>query len=193
MLDKDYWQNRYHDQRTGWDAGNITLPIKEYFDFVEDKSLKILIPGCGNAHEAAYLFQEGFKKIYLCDWAQAPLDAFSKDNPDFPKEQLICANFFDLKEKDFDYVIEQTFFCAIDPSLRPKYAEKMASILKEGGQLVGLLFELEESGKEGPPFKGNKAEYLTYFESYFSSIKMEACTNSIKPRLGAELFIELQK
>ena len=193
MLNKDYWQNRYHENKIGWDAGNITTPIKEYFDQIEDKNLKILIPGCGNAHEAAYLFEQGFTNLYLCDWAQAPLNAFAEEHPKFPKEQLICANFFELEENSFDYVIEQTFFCAIDPTLRPNYAKKMAEILKEGGQLVGLMFELEESGKEGPPFRGNKAEYLTYFEPYFSAIKMEPCTNSIKPRVGAELFVEFKK
>jgi len=193
MLSKDYWQNRYQEHRIGWDAGQITTPIKEYFDSIEDKSLKILIPGCGNAHEAAYLFQQGFTNLYLCDWAQAPLDVFAEDHPNFPKEHLICADFFFLEEKEFDYVVEQTFFCAIDPSLRPKYAQKMAEILKEGGQLIGLLFELLESGKEGPPFKGNKKEYLTYFEPHFSSVKIEPCMNSIAPRMGSELFIQIKK
>jgi thiopurine S-methyltransferase len=192
MLNKDYWQNRYQEEKTGWDAGTITTPIKAYFDAIEDKSIKILIPGCGNAHEAAYLFQAGFTNLYLCDWAQAPLDTFSNENPAFPKEQLICANFFDLEENDFDYVVEQTFFCAINPSLRPKYAQKMATLLKTGGQLVGLFFG-KELGLEGPPFGGNQAEYLTYFEPLFSNVKMVPCTNSIAPRLGSELFIEIQK
>lgn len=192
MLDKDYWQNRYQEEKTGWDAGNITTPIKAYFDAIEDKTLKILIPGCGNAHEAAYLFQQGFSNLYLCDWAQAPLDTFSDENPNFPKEQLICANFFDLEEKEFDYIVEQTFFCAINPSLRSQYALKMSELLKVGGQLVGLLFG-KELGLEGPPFGGNKTEYLSYFEPLFSTINMEPCTNSIAPRLGSELFIEIQK
>jgi thiopurine S-methyltransferase len=192
MLSKEYWQNRYHEHQIGWDAGKITTPIKEYFDTITDKSLKILIPGCGNAHEAAYLFQQGFTNLYLCDWAQAPLDDFAEEHPKFSKEHLICADFFFLEEKDFDYVVEQTFFCAIDPSLRPKYAQKMAEILKESGQLVGLLFG-KELGMEGPPFGGDKAEYLSYFEPHFSTVKIEPCTNSIPPRLGSELFIEIQK
>ncbi|WP_052596169.1 methyltransferase domain-containing protein [Aureispira sp. CCB-QB1] len=192
MLSKDYWQNRYQEDRTGWDAGQITTPIKEYFDNVDHKQLKLLIPGCGNAHEAAYLFQQGFKNIYLCDWAQAPLDSFAAEHPNFPKEQLICANFFDLELGAFDVIIEQTFFCAIDPALRSNYAQKAASLLKNGGILVGLLFG-KELDLEGPPFGGTKAEYLTYFTPYFSSIQMESCTNSIRPRLGSELFIELRK
>ena len=192
MLTKNYWQNRYIEQQTGWDAGSITLPIKAYFDTIKDKSLKILIPGCGNAHEASYLFEQGFTNLYLCDWAQAPLDNFAQANPSFPKEQLICTNFFELEEQDFDFVIEQTFFCAINPKLRPNYALKMSKIIKKGGKLVGLLFdEALDLGEEGPPFGGNREEYLSYFCPYFSQISIEPCTNSIKPRLGVELFIEI--
>jgi hypothetical protein len=190
MLTKDFWQNRYVEKKTGWDANSITAPIKEYFDTIDDKSAKILIPGCGNAHEATYLFSQGFTNIYLCDWAQTALDNFAATNPVFPKEQLICANFFELEMKDFDFVIEQTFFCAINPELRPQYALKMSEVIKKGGKLVGLMFE-DVGEREGPPFGGSKEEYLTYFKPYFSAISIERCANSIKPRLGKELFIEI--
>lgn len=194
MLTKDYWQDRYEDNRIGWDAGQITTPIKEYFDKIADKSLKLLIPGCGNAHEATYLFEQGFTNLYLCDWAQAPLDNFAAQNPSFPKEQLICANFFELQEDNFDYVLEQTFFCALDPTLRPQYALKMSQILKKEGKLVGLLFGSEGiSGKEGVPYGGTREEYLNYFTPLFSTVSIEPCLNSIPPRLGSELFIELTK
>lgn len=194
MLTKDYWQRRYETERTGWDAGKITTPIKEYFDPLPNKEVKLLIPGCGNAHEASYLFEQGFTNLYLCDWAQAPLDNFAAQNPNFPQKQLICANFFDLQENDFDYVIEQTFFCALDPTLRPQYALKMSQIIKKGGKLVGLLFGSEVvSEKEGLPFGGTKEEYLGYFTPLFSTISIEPCLNSIPPRLGTELFIELVK
>ena len=57
-FDKKYWQDKYINQHTGWDIGYISTPIKEYIDQLSDKSLKILIPGAGNAHEAAYLYKK---------------------------------------------------------------------------------------------------------------------------------------
>lgn len=196
MLNKNYWQDRYKEQQTGWDTGAITTPIKDYFDALNEsqKKAKILIPGCGNAHEATYLYNQGFLNVFICDWAAAPLENFANQNPSFPKEQLIHANFFDLEIGNFDYVIEQTFFCAIDPALRSNYATKMAAILKKGGKLVGLLFsEKLDTGKEGPPFNGTIEEYLGYFQPLFSSVNIEPCQNSITPRLGVELFMELVK
>ena len=187
-LDKNYWEQRWAEGQTGWDTRSITTPIKEYFDKVANKNAKILIPGCGNAHEAIYLYEQGFKNVYICDWAEAPLTAFAAQMPDFPKEQLLCADFFELQEKDFDYIIEQTFFCALPTKLRPKYAPKMRELLRPSGKLVGLLFSFPLT-EEGPPFGGSRVEYLTYFEPVFQHIYIENCYNSIKPRQGNEYFI----
>lgn len=189
-LDQDYWEQRYQDGQTQWDAGQITTPIKEYIDGLVDKNQRILIPGAGNAHEAEYLYQKGFKNTYVCDWAAKALTQFSERVPDFPKAQLLHVNFFELEQK-FDCIIEQTFFCAIQPNLRPAYAQKMAQLLSENGRLVGLFFA-NEFEREGPPFGGTKEEYLTYFKPYFKIKTMEACYNSIPPRLGSELFVELR-
>ncbi len=191
-MDKNYWQGRYEQEQTGWDAGAATQPIIDYFKDVTNKKAKILIPGCGNAYEAAHLWKNGFTNVYICDWAEAPLNNFSAANPDFPKEQLLNCNFFTLKEKDFDYIIEQTFFCALSPQRRPDYAQKMHELLTPGGKLIGLLFS-RNFEQEGPPFGGSKAEYLTYFEPIFSDVSIENCLNSIPPRLGSEFFIEVQK
>ena len=39
----NYWEKRYQKGETGWDAGQITTPIKEYIDQLTNKNLKILI------------------------------------------------------------------------------------------------------------------------------------------------------
>lgn len=93
MLNSNYWQERYQTNQIGWDVGAITTPIKEYIDQLKNKSIKILIPGCGNAHEAAYLWQQGFKNVFLLDYVAEPLNNFSKHYPDFPKNQLLLKDF----------------------------------------------------------------------------------------------------
>lgn len=188
-LDEKFWTSRYQQADTGWDTGSITTPLKEYVDQLQNKQLEILIPGAGNAHEAEYLFLNGFTNTTVVDLSEEPLKNLKKRVPAFPDKQLIQGNFFDL-EKKFDLVIEQTFFCAIDPALRAAYAKKMHEVLKPGGKLVGVLWDAEMN-KEHPPFGGNKTEYLGYFEPYFEIRKMEACYNSIKPRAGREMFILL--
>ena len=68
----------------------------------------------------------------------------------------------------------------------------MNELLAENGKLVGVLFN-REFGNNTPPFGGDKTEYQTYFNDYFDFKVMENCYNSIPPRAGNELFINLKK
>jgi len=92
----------------------------------------------------------------------------------------------------YDLILEQTFFCALNPSLRKTYFEKTSSLLKLGGKLVGVLFD-DVLNTDMPPFGGNKEEYLSYIGPSFKIKVLEPCYNSIKPRAGRELFIILEE
>ncbi|MDN5199967.1 methyltransferase domain-containing protein [Fulvivirgaceae bacterium BMA10] len=190
-LDKNYWSNRYMSNETQWDAGTITTPLKDYFDQLINKESRILIPGCGNAYEAEYLFYQGFKNVYLVDLSSTPLSNFSQRCPGFPKSHLIHQDFFALDDQ-FDLIIEQTFFCSLLPKQRPDYARQVFNLLKENGKLVGVLFN-DPLFDDRPPFGGNKEEYEVYFKPYFDFNVFEVCYNSIKPRRERELFMNLSK
>lgn len=190
-LSEKAWDNRYKTNDIGWDLGEVSPPLKAYFDQLENKSLKILIPGGGNSYEAEYLFINGFENVFVVDLSETALQNIKERVPSFPKHQLILGDFFDV-EDTFDLVIEQTFFCAIHPELRTKYAVKMHSILKRKGKLVGLLFNVPLFTNR-PPFGGNAKEYKTYFEPYFNLNVFESCYNSIQSRRGRELFMNLEK
>lgn len=190
-LNREYWSTRYKEGNTGWDLKEVSPPLKAYIDRLDDKNIKILIPGGGNAHEAAYLFKKGFKNVYVLDISELPLQAFARRNPEFLEQHLIHANFFEM-EDTFDLILEQTFFCALDPSLRTQYVEKMNELLTPHGKLVGLLFNFPLT-EAGPPFGGSIKEYMELFSDAFDIQIMETAHNSIKPREGKELFIHLTK
>jgi len=196
MLDKIFWDNKYKENNIGWDVGKISTPLKEYFDQLTNKDLNILIPGGGNSYEAEYLHHLGFKNVYVVDFSKTALTNIQKRVPSFPSKNLIQANFFDLNSVDlglsFDLIIEQTFFCAIAPSLRSKYAIQAKYLLAKKGKLVGLLFN-DTLYNDRPPYGGNKKEYLNYFKPYFKIQIMSKCYNSIKKRDGRELFIKLAR
>ena len=99
------------------------------------------------------------------------------------------SDFFDLTGK-FDLILEQTFFCALDPDVRRNYVIKMHDLLQPKGKLAGLLFGCEFE-KAGPPFGGNSDSYHALFQDLFEIQIMEPCYNSIPPRQGNELFIIL--
>lgn len=181
------WESRYKEGNTGWDIGQVSTPLKAYFDQLKNKNLKILIPGGGNGYEAAYLYEIGFKQVFLLDFAENPLRNFEKKYPEFPKEHLLYENFFEHKQS-YDLIVEQTFFCAIHPSQRADYARKTHSLLKPSGKLVGLLWSVPMN-EDHPPFGGSKTEYHQYFDPYFKYLHFENSYNSIQPRAGKELFL----
>ena len=190
QLQTNYWSERYQEERTGWDIGYPSTPIKEYVDQLEDKGMSILIPGAGNAYEAEYIFQQGFSNVHVLDIASEPLKAFGRRNPSFPKGQLIQENFFSFAGQ-YDLILEQTFFCSFPPTAdnRQQYARKMYELLKPGGKLVGLWFDIPLTGNmEKRPFGGTREEYLSYFAPLFEVLTLEKANNSIPPRAGNELF-----
>ncbi len=189
-LSSEYWNERYKSANIGWDLGQVSPPIKEYVDQLNDKSIRILIPGCGNAYEAEYLHRQGFSNVNVLDFASEPLADLQRRVGDFPSEHLHQTDFFE-HEGQYDLILEQTLFCAITPSLRPKYVEKVNRLLASNGKLVGLLFNREFDG--GPPFGGNRNEYEQLFSKEFSKMEINECYNSIAPRQGSEVFIRIEK
>ena len=188
-----YWSNRYKNNQTQWDMGIVSPPIEFYINQLVDKELNILIPGCGNSYEAQYLFEKGFVNTKVVDLAEAPLKNLKKRVHNFPAKNLIHANFFELAASfKYDLIIEQTFFCALAPSLRKKYVSKCAELLKDSGKVVGLLF-FDIPANDHPPFGASKAQYLELFRDHFRIDTFEQCKISHPARMGKEYWFEIFK
>jgi cyclopropane fatty-acyl-phospholipid synthase-like methyltransferase len=190
-LTKNYWEERYQNGEVGWNVGKITTPIKEYIDQLTDKNIKILIPGAGNGYEFEYLIKKGYKNSFVVDYASTPIENIKKKIPDLDENQIINSDFFELEGK-YDLIIEQTFFCALNPELREDYVRKMKTLLNTKGKIVGLLFQFPLTS-EKPPFGGSKEEYITLFQKDFNIITMEMAYNSIASRNNKELFVIFEK
>lgn len=188
---KEFWDKKYASNSTGWDIGKPSKPLQEYFEQLEDKNLKILIPGSGNSWEAEFLFINGFKNTHIIDISPLAIQNFKLRVPDFPHTNIFEQDFFEHQHQ-YDLIIEQTFFCAINPELREKYVLKMHELLKPKGKLVGLFFNTPLNSNH-PPFGGSRDEYQELFKDQFHFKTFEIANNSIGPRAGNELFINFCK
>jgi methyl halide transferase len=186
-----YWNNRYNDNTASWDLGEVSPPLKAYIDQLTNKNVRILVPGCGNTYEAEYLLQKGFMDVTVIDIAPALVAQLKEKFASNPHIKIILGDFF-AHTGEYDLVLEQTFFCAIDPPLRKDYVAKMRELLAPKGKLAGVLFN-REFEQEGPPFGGNKCQYEPMFEKDFNFKTFELCNNSVVKREGTELFINLEK
>lgn len=191
-LSAKYWDDRYLNDDFGWDLGQVSPPLKDYFDQLTNKNLVILIPGAGNSYEAEYLVNNGFTNVYVCDFAERPLKNLLLRCPKIGADHLLLSDFFKIKDLKFDLIIEQTFFCALNRSLRASYFKKIHELLNSNGKLVGLLFN-DVLNEDKPPFGGSKEEYVSYFTDLFNPKIYVTAHNSVKPRAERELFIILEK
>ena len=187
-----YWDTRWKNAETGWDLSRPSPPLMDYVDQIpaERRDLGLLIPGCGNGHEAVYLLQTGFSNITMLDIAPTAVTALRKrldaTFTDWSERlQLWCGDFFE-HQGQYDLILEQTFFCALPPDLRTAYVLKMEGLLRPGGKLVGVWFDRHFDG--GPPFGGSMKEYAALFSPYFRIKTLQPCHNSIAPRAGNEVF-----
>lgn len=184
-LDANFWNQKHSENNTPWNINQASPPLTTYIDQLKDKSIKILIPGAGHAHEANYLLEKGFTNVTICDISEIAIENIKNKTLE-GKITFVTGDFFELSGK-YDLILEQTFFCALHPSMRKNYIIKTYNLLNDGGKLVGVLFD-RIFEQEGPPFGGTKEEYEKLFSEKYYIQKMEKCYNSIGPRLGHELF-----
>lgn len=190
-LTAKYWNSRYLNQQTGWDIGEASRPLVEFAKSISNKNIDVLIPGAGRAWEVGALLDLGIENVYVVDWAEEALKEVKHRCKPLPESHLILSDFFKL-DRNFDLVLEQTFFCALDPADRESYASKMFQLIRPGGYLAGVMFNFPLT-EEGPPFGGSEEEYKNLFSPYFDIDIMEPCYNSIAPREGRELFVKMRR
>lgn len=191
-LDQSYWDQRWQKGETGWDIGQPSPALMAYAATLSDRTLRLLIPGCGNAHEAEALARMGFSDIHLLDISPTLTQQLRQRlRPYSEVIHIHCDDFF-RHSGAYDLILEQTFFCALDPTLREAYVRQCHALLKPGGRLAGLLFNCTFD-HEGPPFGGYEDEYRSLLGRLFNILTMEPSRLSIEPRKGRELFFVAEK
>jgi len=189
-LDQQFWDAQYQANQTGWDLGKASPPLVNLIDSLTNKALRILIPGAGNAYEAAYLLHKGFTNVTIVDIAPTVVEKLQALYAGNSNIKIVLDDFFNHNGK-YDLIIEQTFFCALPPTMRQKYVWKMHQLLNESGVLSGLLFN--RTFEVSPPFGGNQIEYEQLFNVAFNFNNVKVADNSVAPRAGFELFFNFSK
>jgi SAM-dependent methyltransferase len=190
-----FWEEIYQGGRAGWDLGGPTPVFRRLLDSGQFAPGRIVVLGAGRGHDARAFARRGFT-VTAVDFADdAVRDMRALADQQAPVK-ILQANLFDLPrplDGTFDYVLEYTCFCAIDPPRRAEYADLVARLLKPGGQYIALAFPLDGRAG-GPPFAVSAAEILQLFETRgFTLRHRERPPDSVSPRRGAEELLIFQK
>ena len=186
-----FWENIYLSDEAKWDLQGPTPIFKELAKELPIGDLCII--GCGRGYDVITFAEKGFN-VTAVDFAPSAISSLEllveKKNIN---ANILMRDIFTLMpdyENYFDYVIEQTCFCAIHPSKRRTYEKVVSGIIKFGGHLVGLWFPLDKSLIEGgPPYATSVHEVKNIFSKKWEIVREEFSEFSIKPRNRREKLI----
>jgi len=190
-----FWEENYRSGRTGWDLGMPTPVFQRLAESGKFPPGKMLVICAGRGYDARLFARLGFN-VTAVDFAEeAVKEMQTLVEPDISME-VMQADLFDLPvfmSEEFDYILEYTCFCAIDPQRRADYIHSVSSLLKPGGIYIALAFPI--GGRTGgPPFVVTPDELVEPLsERGFELISREVPEDSVPGREGIEELLILKK
>jgi hypothetical protein len=188
-LSPRFWDERFAKSFTPWDRGGVPQALRD-FAARNPHPLTALIPGCGSAHELAWLCEAGWDAVAI-DFAPQAV-ARGQALAGRWADRVIEADFFSWQPaRNPDFVYECAFLCALPPAMRPQLAARWAELLGPGGRLGGFFF-FEQSIK-GPPFGIDRAGLAALLAPYFDCVEDALVADSIPIFAGKERWMVWQR
>ena len=186
------WDENYEQGTDGWDLGRPTPVFKRLISSRQLVPGRMIVLGAGRGYDAREFARHGFQVTAVDFSSQAVSEMHRLAMAEAPVE-ILQHDIFTLPDTlnhSFDYALEYTCLCAIDPKRRAEYADLVARLLKPNGIYIDLAFPLD-GRKGGPPFAVSTLEIIDLFHARgFQLISREKPVDSISARRHAEeLFL----
>jgi SAM-dependent methyltransferase len=180
------WEGRYRVGDTPWDKGRPAPPLT---DFLARRPIlgDVLVPGCGPGHDVRAIAKQGARVTGL-DLSPTGI-AVARSHSPAGNERYEQGDLFippgEWRES-FDWVVEHTCFCAIQPARRADYAEAVFRVLKPGGLYLGIFY-MDPDHPEGPPYGSTPGEIAGLFDPYSDLLEEWMPGSAFAGREGREL------
>ena len=165
----EFWDTRYCDGVTPWDAGRVPPKLAQWLR-AQAAGRRVLVPGCGSGYEVRAFAEHGDDVLGI-DFSDAAIDAAHRALGELAA-RVRKADFFALDTPPFELVYERTFLCALPPRERPRWARRIAELVRVGGLLAGFFYYGE--GERGPPFGITAQELHALLDPAFALLEDQA-------------------
>jgi hypothetical protein len=177
-----FWSERFAQGFTPWDQGGVPAALRRFVTQSPRKHAT-LIPGCGSAHEVAFLSDAGWD-VTAIDFSETAVAA-ARAALGHWGDRVQQADFFQFEPKQpLELVYERAFLCALPPQRRAAVAARWASLLPQGGLLAGFFYF--DDAPKGPPFGIVPAELDALLAPGFERIDDQPVDDSIAVFAGKE-------
>lgn len=164
----EFWDARFRDGVTPWDAGGVPPRLARWLR--GRPAARVLVPGCGSGYEVRMLAEQGHDVLGI-DFADEAIESARRALGRFAN-LVRKADFFSLREGQFDVVYERALLCALPRSRWPDWARRMAELIRPGGELVGFFYL--DDNERGPPFGTSKEQLQALLGRSFENTAGEA-------------------
>jgi len=195
------WDEAWKLGFSPWDAGQIQPSLEEGINLIQADLPKegiALVPGCGRGYDPVYLATVlGYEAIGL-EISSKALEEANKyletvTLPQNVKVEFVASDFFAEDTfpagKQFDVIMDHTFFIAIPPSYRQRWGERMAALVKQNGYLITLVFPIDGPRTDGPPFSIEVANYVEVLGDQWEKVVDKVPEKSSETHEGRERLV----
>lgn len=164
--DREFWDWRYRNGRTPWDAGAVPAALARFLQTHPGQGASVLIPGCGSGWEIEAFAAAGYA-VTAIDFSPAAVARARGRLPLELHDRVHEGDFFTyaFAGAPFDLMYERTFLCALPPDRWPEVAARSAQLVRPGGRVIGLyVFGPKD---DGPPFPLDPGEDDRLFSPQF--------------------------
>ena len=191
------WQRRYEENDTPWDKGAAAPPLLAFLRKTPISG-RVLVPGCGRGHDVRALAACPDVRVVGLDLsprAIAQAKELTEPSRLDGNIRFTAGDFLHLSAElrhAFDWVIEHTCFCALEPAQRTGYVAAAAAALAPGGRILAIFY-IDPETEAGPPFAVSRDELSALFDPHFRLLEEWVPREAFPSRENRELVRILQK
>lgn len=193
-VDKNrFWSERYLEKPLpAWDLDGPHPELKSFLQQLKLNKQRILVPGCGYGHDAAFFAEKGHV-VTAIDFSDVAIQKAKERYGHLSNLNFIQGDVFKMDsqhEKAYDIIFEHTFYCAISPYRRNELIQTWQKFMADEAHLLGIFFVVPK--RTGPYFGGSEWELREKLQKIFRLLYWTRLHHSPGWRNGSELMVYAQ-
>jgi thiopurine S-methyltransferase len=162
------WHDRWAEGRIGFHRDAPNRLLEAHSQRLLEGAQRVLVPLCGKSVDMPWLASKGVEVVGV-ELVPAAIEAFWEDQGLTPEVDhfhgftrtssgrmtLLQGDIFHLMlahTGTVDAIYDRAALIAIPPARQPEYAHHMLSLLKPGGSMLLLTYDMPVPPEKGPPF-----------------------------------------
>ena len=183
-----FWDRLFTKKFMPWDAAGVPAELANWLASGKTSGPRVLIPGCGHAHELDAFIRSGFCPTAIDFSTRAVCEAQKRLGSH--AHHVLSADFFSFhsEEGPFDIVYERAFLASFPRSLWQDWAHTVSNQLKPGGLLIGYFVYGDDEDRPLPPYLLREDGLDLLIGRHFTRMSRVPASHSVPVFRGKEFW-----